>query len=92
LRLRDPQGQFEPGNVEWANTRVKRMLTHDGRTMSIADWAAEVGMNERTLRERLRLGWTDRAILTKRLANRDHLDRYRSQSRKKTDTDCMVTV
>ena len=85
LRLRDPQGHFEPGNVAWANTRAKHMLTYDGRTQSLAAWAVERGMNERTLRKRLRQGWFDDAILTRQLANRDHLASYRSRARKKAE-------
>ena len=83
LRLRDPQGHFEPGNVAWANTRAKRMLTYEGQTMPLADWAAKTGINERTLRKQLRRKWTVSAILTCPPANRDHLAPYRSRSRRK---------
>jgi hypothetical protein len=41
--------------------------------MSLADWAKEIGMNERTLRERCRRGWSPAAILTRHLADRLHL-------------------
>jgi hypothetical protein len=93
LHLRDPPGHFEPGNVEWANTRVKHLLTHEGRTMSLAEWAVELKMNERTLRGRVRLGWSDTATLTRYPAYRDHLDEYRLQKRKKTEnTNFMVTM
>ena len=77
----DPQGQFEPGNVVWRDTRTKHLLTHDGRTLSLAGWASELGMNERTLRARLRDGWPVVAILTRPLARRDHLAWYRTRKR-----------
>ena len=81
LRRLDPQGPFEPGNVEWGATRTKHMLTHDGRTLSLAGWAAELGINERTLRARLRDGWPVQEILNRFVANRDYLARYRSRKR-----------
>ena len=81
LRRLDPQGHFEPGNVEWGDTRTKHMLTHDGRTLSLAGWAAELVMKERTLRARLRDGWPVPRILNRFVANRDHLARYRSRKR-----------
>ncbi len=67
LRLIDPDGQFEPGNVEWADTRARRTLTHDGRTMSVAAWARELGVSPSTLRARLHDGWSAEAVLTRRV-------------------------
>ena len=77
----DLQGPFEPGNVEWGDTRSKHLLTYKGRTFSLAGWAAELGINERTLRERLRRRWPVHAILNCFIANRDHLAKYRSRKK-----------
>jgi hypothetical protein len=44
--------------------RIPRMLTHDGRTQRMAQWARELGISSDTLRRRLVLGWTlERAML-----------------------------
>jgi len=66
----DNDGDYEPGNVVWANpqtqlrnTRANRLLTHAGRTMVLAAWAEEIGMKHVTLSQRLFKGWTvDRAL------------------------------
>ncbi len=53
-------GNYEPGNVRWAtrleqsiNSRRVRLVTHDGRTMHLAEWARETGINYGTLYSRL---------------------------------------
>jgi hypothetical protein len=43
LRRLDPAGNFEPGNVDWGPTRGT-ILTHEGRSMSVAAWADELEM------------------------------------------------
>ena len=85
LRLLDPQGNFEPGNVEWADTRAKHTLTYDGRTLSLADWAVERGLNERTVRARHRHGVSVQEILDPYLAQRDHLARCGTRARQKAN-------
>ncbi len=85
LRRLDPNGHFEPGNVEWGDTRTRIMLTHEGQTLSLADWATRLDMNERTLRARFRQGWTAKAILNRPLARRDHLALCGPRSRKKAN-------
>lgn len=54
-----------PMNCRWAtrleqnsNTRVNRNLTYNGRTMHIAAWSREVGIDVGTLRRRLARGWS----------------------------------
>lgn len=43
----------QAANVRWADTRPCRLLTHGGRTMSIAAWAKELNVRPSTLRARL---------------------------------------
>lgn len=59
----DVNGNYEPGNCRWVtksqnmrNTRVNRLLTLDGRTLSVAAWAEEIGISDSTIRTRLHRG------------------------------------
>jgi hypothetical protein len=63
---------YEPSNCRWAtrddqskNRRNNRWLTFLGRTMVVSDWAREMGIAMRTLRNRIyRLGWSVEQALT----------------------------
>ncbi|CAI8756147.1 HNH endonuclease [Pseudomonas chlororaphis] len=72
LDRKDPNGSYEPGNCRWAN-RVQqnrnssrnRMLSHDGKTMCVSEWAEQLGINYRTIMTRLNKGWSsERALAT----------------------------
>ncbi len=68
----DNDGHYEPGNVRWVtqkeqtrNQRSNLLITYNGRTQCLADWAAELNMRRQTLQYRLRLGWSvERALTT----------------------------
>jgi hypothetical protein len=71
-------GNYEPGNVRWAtrqvntrNRRSNRMLTHDGRTQTMAAWSAETGIPSSMLFARLnKLGWSlEKALTEPRLSD-----------------------
>lgn len=60
----DNDGHYESGNVRWAtqtvqarNTSTNRLLTYNGDTKPLAEWADVVGMNLHSLATRMRKGW-----------------------------------
>ncbi|HQS33741.1 hypothetical protein [Polaromonas sp.] len=68
----DNDGHYQPGNVRWAtrrkntgNRRSARLLDFNGRTQSMTDWAAELGMSVGTLWTRIeKEGWSVERALT----------------------------
>jgi hypothetical protein len=58
---KDNDRGYEPDNVRWAtrsqqmrNTRVNRVVSHNGQTMLLADWAALLGWSYMGLKDRVR--------------------------------------
>lgn len=75
-RIRNALG-YEPGNCRWATKAEQSrnrsrciLLTHNGITQNITDWALALGMRPQTLTERLRLGWAPERALTQPLKAR----------------------
>ena len=66
-------GNYTPENCRWAtyqeqhrNKRTNLVLTHQGRSQTAIEWAAELGINSSTLYKRLnRSGWSVERALTK---------------------------
>lgn len=76
----DNDGDYTPENCRWAtqseqqsNTSRNRMLTHNGVTLTMAEWARRLGMNIQTLHMRLTAqGWSTEKALSTPVGNRKH--------------------
>lgn len=72
LERNDVDGPYAPHNCVWAtakrqarNRRDSRMLTVNGQTLNVCDWAEQFGVGRSTIVERLRRGWSEHdAVLT----------------------------
>ena len=65
------QGNYEPGNVRWStakeqcrNKRSNRLITYEGKTMPLCEWAEKIGIPYNALRNRLNKGWSTKRALT----------------------------
>jgi hypothetical protein len=61
---------YSKENCRWAtiveqsrNKRNNIILTSGGRSMLLIDWAAEIGVDAKTLYRRVKVGWSDEAVL-----------------------------
>lgn len=70
IERRDVNGDYEPGNCYWAtikeqsnNTTRTTLLEYEGKKMSIAQWADELGVPYDRLKTRHKMGWSAPDIL-----------------------------
>jgi hypothetical protein len=66
----DNDGHYEPGNVRWAvketqmeNRRNAIIVTHDGESMTVAQWCKRLGRNAGTVYSRIERGTSPTAAL-----------------------------
>lgn len=71
LSRMDNERGYEPGNCCWDtyrsqanNRRSSRLVSFSGRTMTISEWAREIGVECDVLSHRLRAGWSIERALT----------------------------
>lgn len=67
----DHNGDYQPDNCRWAsrreqslNTRRSRMLEFNGVSKTAHEWAEELNIDPKTLRQRLYRGWSVEKTLT----------------------------
>lgn len=72
LDRKDNNAGYSPENCRWAtpkeqgrNTRCSRLITWNGRTQCVVEWAEEIGISPPRVYQRLEAGWTvERALTT----------------------------
>ena len=72
-RFPNAGGNYEPGNVRWANqvqqvtnSRAVHRITHDGIADTIAGWSRRVGLPAKLIALRLHRGWDVSRAITRR--------------------------
>lgn len=70
LGRRDNNGNYEPDNCYWEtkvkqarNKRNNRLVTWNGQTLCVAEWAEKLNVPVKRIHSRLRRGWPAERVL-----------------------------
>ena len=73
----DFNGNYEPSNCRWITIQEQLnnysrnvLITANGITLNVQQWAKKLGVNNATLRSRLKRGWSDEEIINTPLQKR----------------------
>jgi hypothetical protein len=71
IERKDNNGRYEPDNCRWAtqaeqmrNTRRNRILSFNGITLCVSDWAKRLKVARSVIQSRLDSGWSIERTLT----------------------------
>lgn len=78
-----------PENCKWAtrreqsnNTRRNRWLEFEGRRLTVVQWSREMGIHERTIRNRIGAGYSPKEALTRPVGSWAGFRKQKGQNRK----------
>lgn len=83
-------GNYEPSNCRWisnieqqSNRGNNRMITYNGETKTLTQWAKKIGLGVKTLQGRIDDGWSiEKALTTPKLTSKDMIGKPKMNSRK----------
>jgi hypothetical protein len=85
----DNDGPYSPENCRWEiranqmrNKRSNRLLTFNGKTLTLVEWAERIGITGEAVAARLKAGWSIEVALTKPASDTRASSRQQSQARR----------